>query len=183
MIDSLNNNLNLEICAVGRNINRMRERFANYLNSPHFNFILHDVNNALDSSKRFDFIIHLASNTHPVAYALNPIETILTNITGLNNLLKFAADLKTERFMFASSTEVYGENRGDITVIDFVPMEFRLDELIPGQRKYLAVQVVDRSGDKDHRADHPPVIGHFLFVHDRRLYGITNILNLIIIHY
>ena len=118
MLHNINNNLNLEIYAVGRDINKLRERFANYFNSQHFNFILHDVNNALDCSKRFDFIIHLASNTHPVAYALNPIETILTNITGLNNLLKFAADLKTERFMFASSTEVYGENRGDTEFFD-----------------------------------------------------------------
>ena len=61
----------------------------------------------------------------------------------------------------------YGENCGDIAIIDFVPMEFRLDELIPGQREHLAVQVVDRCCDEDHRADHPPVIGHFLFVHDR----------------
>lgn len=122
MLHNINNNLNLKIYALGRDIKKLKARFENYINSPHFNFIIHDVNNACDAiainNKYFDFIIHLASNTHPAAYASNPIETILTNITGLNNLLKLAADLNITRFMFASSVEVYGENRGDAEFFD-----------------------------------------------------------------
>ena len=45
-------------------------------------------------------------------------------------------------------------------------MEFGLDEFIPCQGEYLAVQIVDRGGEENYRADHPSVIGHFLFAHD-----------------
>lgn len=68
--------------------------------------------------RRVDYVFHAASNTHPVAYATDPIGTVLTNIIGLNNLLKFAADQKAERFAFASSNEIYGENRGDAELFD-----------------------------------------------------------------
>ena len=65
-----------------------------------------------------DFVVHLASNTHPVAYATDPIGTVTANIIGTNNLLKFAVKHHAERFAFASSNEIYGENRGDVEFFD-----------------------------------------------------------------
>ena len=65
-----------------------------------------------------DYVFHAASNTHPVAYATDPIGTVVTNIIGLNNLLEFAAKAGARRFAFASSNEIYGENRGDVELFD-----------------------------------------------------------------
>ena len=65
-----------------------------------------------------DYVLHLASNTHPVAYATDPIGTITTNVIALNNLLALAAEKKSSRFLFASSNEIYGENRGDVELFD-----------------------------------------------------------------
>jgi nucleoside-diphosphate-sugar epimerase len=67
---------------------------------------------------RADFVLHLASNTHPVQYATDPIGTITTNVIGLQRMLDFATDRGAERFLFASSNEVYGENRGDVELFD-----------------------------------------------------------------
>jgi nucleoside-diphosphate-sugar epimerase len=61
-----------------------------------------------------DYVFHAASNTHPVAYATDPVGTITTNIIGTGNLLRFAAEHGARRMLFASSVEVYGENRGDV---------------------------------------------------------------------
>jgi nucleoside-diphosphate-sugar epimerase len=61
-----------------------------------------------------DYIIHAASNTHPVAYATDPIGTVTANIIGTKNLLDYAAEHGTKRVAFLSSVEVYGENRGDV---------------------------------------------------------------------
>lgn len=69
-------------------------------------------------SQGIDYIFHAASNTHPVAYAQDPIGTITANIIGLNNLLGFGADHGCRRFLFASSNEIYGENRGDVELFD-----------------------------------------------------------------
>ena len=60
-----------------------------------------------------DFVLHLASSTHPRQYAIDPIGTIRANVDGLQNLLEYAADCGA-RLLFASSVEVYGQNRGDV---------------------------------------------------------------------
>ena len=67
-----------------------------------------DVRNPICYDKSVDFVIHLASNTHPKQYAEDPVGTIMTNIDGCNNLLKLAADNEA-RFMLASSVEIYGQ--------------------------------------------------------------------------
>ena len=65
-----------------------------------------------------DYILHLASNTHPLQYSTDPIGTITTNIIGVQNLLDFAVEHHAARFAFASSNEIYGENRGDVEFFD-----------------------------------------------------------------
>lgn len=67
---------------------------------------------------RSDYVIHAASNTHPIAYATDPIGTIMTNISGTQNMLELAACHKAKRVLFLSSVEIYGENRGDCEAFD-----------------------------------------------------------------
>ena len=55
-----------------------------------------------------DYIIHLASNTHPSQYATDPVGTITTNVHGCYNLLELAKEKKAKRFLLASSVEIYG---------------------------------------------------------------------------
>lgn len=66
-----------------------------------------------------DVVVHLASTTHPRAYATQPISTITSNVTGMQNLIEWQlASGEGGRFCFASSVEVYGENRGDVGRFD-----------------------------------------------------------------
>ena len=51
-------------------------------------------------------------------YATDPIGTITTNIIGVQNLLDFSIEHSVTRFVFASSNEIYGENRGDTEFFD-----------------------------------------------------------------
>lgn len=67
-----------------------------------------DVTNPVNYSGKVDYVLHLASNTHPKQYAEDPIGTIMTNILGCANLLKLATD-KRARFLLASSVEIYGQ--------------------------------------------------------------------------
>lgn len=108
--------LNCKIYALGRNREKAKKRFGYCWNNTLFEFITYDINQELsdDNIGNIDYMLHLASNTHPVAYAKDPIGTITTNIIGTNNMLKFAADKDITRFAFASSNEIYGENRGDV---------------------------------------------------------------------
>ena len=113
-------NLNCTVYALGRNEERAKERFSKFLNDPHFVFITYDVKQplALKNIGKIDYILHLASNTHPLLYASDPIGTITTNIIGLQNMLDFAVEHQATRFVFVSSNEVYGENRGDVELFD-----------------------------------------------------------------
>lgn len=119
MFKNRTDRLNCKICALGRDIGKARARFGYYFDSSDFEFIAHDINEPFEHDLgRGDFVLHLASNTHPVQYSTNPIGTITTNIIGTNNLLELAVRHSTKRFLFASSVEVYGENRGDIEKFD-----------------------------------------------------------------
>lgn len=110
--------LNCQIYALGRNEAKAKNRFSEIWKRPEFQFVACDVNKSLDYVPAADYILHLASNTHPVAYATDPVGTITTNIIGLYNMLNLAVKKKTIRFVFASSNEIYGENRGDVEKFD-----------------------------------------------------------------
>lgn len=106
--------LGVTVYALGRNEEKAKVRFARWWEEENFRFVSCDINKGIVLDvQQVDYVFHAASNTHPVAYATDPIGTITTNIIGTDNLLSFAADHGTKRVLFASSVEVYGENRGD----------------------------------------------------------------------
>lgn len=112
--------LNCKVYALGRNENKARDRFAYCFEDKLFEFISHDISKPLiiDDIVDVDYVIHLASNTHPLQYSLDPIGTVTTNIFGTYNTLDFAKKHNAIRYAFASSNEVYGENRGDKELFD-----------------------------------------------------------------
>ena len=116
MYKNINDNLNCKIYALLRDLEKAKTRFKEYLDSGLLVIISHDINQELDipDLDKIDYVLHLASNTHPKQYATNPISTITTNIIGTKNMLDFACKYHASRFLFASSNEIYGENRGDV---------------------------------------------------------------------
>lgn len=72
-------------------------------------YLAMDVTKELDVPGEVDYILHLASNTHPAQYAADPVGTIETNVSGCNNLLKLAVKKRAKRFLLASSVEIYGQ--------------------------------------------------------------------------
>lgn len=114
------NSLRCKIYALGRDEAKAKQRFERYCGSEWFTFVSWDINEPLvrEDIGTVDYVLHLASNTHPVAYATDPIGTITTNIIGANHMLTFAAEHNSIRMLFASSNEIYGENRGDAEKFD-----------------------------------------------------------------
>lgn len=112
--------LNCIVYALGRNEEEAKARFSKYAKDLHLIFIPHDVKLPFTRSDlgTVDYILHLASNTHPFQYSTDPIGTITTNIIGVQNLLDFAVMHQATRFVFVSSNEIYGENRGDVEFFD-----------------------------------------------------------------
>ncbi len=120
LIDALyHKDIDVKIYALGRNEQKAKDRFAEYWDREDFTFVACDINKVIDIDvDKVDYIFHAASSTHPKAYSTQPISTVTANIIGTNNLLEFGTQHGIERFVFASSVEIYGENRGDVDKFD-----------------------------------------------------------------
>lgn len=108
----------VSVIALSRNEKRAKERLGEHWNMDTFRYISCDVNKEIPECGHVDYIIHAASNTHPLQYSQDSIGTITANIIGTKNLLDYAVTHQTERFCFVSSVEIYGENRGDVEKFD-----------------------------------------------------------------
>ncbi|WP_034445663.1 NAD-dependent epimerase/dehydratase family protein [Butyrivibrio sp. AE2032] len=108
--------MNTRIVALGRKEETVRERFPYCFDEEWFEFIKQDLNEpvVLSDQMKASFVLHLASNTHPLQYSTDPIGTIMTNVIGTKSMLDVAVSCGAERFLLASSNEIYGENRGDV---------------------------------------------------------------------
>ena len=109
MEKNLANGLSVKILAVGRSEEKAKERFADYWENENFSFLSADINVPLSIGIHADYVIHAASNTHPRLYADDPVGSLMTNILGTYHLLEYARKTKTERFVFVSSVEIYGQ--------------------------------------------------------------------------
>lgn len=103
------------VTAMSRDMGRLEGTFPYH--SDRLRLVSHDVNLPMGNIS-CDTVFHCASNTHPRAYSTDPIGTITTNVIGLKNLLDMASEAGDGRFVFASSVEIYGENRGDVEAFD-----------------------------------------------------------------
>ena len=116
----LNNNCNAGIRLVlgGRSLDRVQKRFPVMKLNEDFNFINYDATKDFNLEIKPDYIIHGASNASPIAYASEPVETMLANIVGLNSLLNIAKKVKECRVLYVSSSEVYGNKNSNKPYIE-----------------------------------------------------------------
>ncbi|MGX6408216.1 NAD-dependent epimerase/dehydratase family protein [Weissella confusa] len=106
------------IFGMARDLTKLKSRFSEYSDSSFFSLVQGDVTNELKFEGQIDFILHGASNTHPMAYATDPVGTILTNVLGTKSVMDLAGKSKAQRVLFLSSVEIYGENAGDVELFD-----------------------------------------------------------------
>lgn len=100
----------IRILAAGRSEEKLKRRFGVFFDRDYFYFVPFDANSgSLRISLSADYIIHGASNASPNKIVKEPVETMLSNFTGLNALLRYAKDASTKRLLYISSSEVYGK--------------------------------------------------------------------------
>lgn len=109
---------NIHVITMSRNESKAKERLGKYWNQMQFEYISCDINETIPECGHIDYVIHAASNTHPLQYSEDPVGTIASNIIGTKNLLDYAVSHGAKHFCFVSSVEVYGENRGDTEKFD-----------------------------------------------------------------
>ena len=114
-----------KVIGVDNFITGRRVNLAHQIENPNFKLIEANVSlptesyldNFLETSKiedpdfaQIDLVLHFASPASPPAYQNNPIETYLVNSSGTHNLLTYFEEKSPQtRFLFASTSEVYGD--------------------------------------------------------------------------
>lgn len=109
LIDVLMKLPHTKVIAVGRSKAKAQNRLGEYYDNSNFNFIEQDVQVPFSEDLKVDYIIPLASNTHPMAYSQYPIETMLINIEGARNALDLAVS-SNATVIYPSSVEIYGNS-------------------------------------------------------------------------
>lgn len=98
----------IEIILLGRSEERIKDRFMQFLPKKEYFFLKFDATKNTEINTAADYIVYGSSNANPAAYSKEPVETLLTNIVGLNVILNVAKDNPHCRFLYISSSEVYG---------------------------------------------------------------------------
>jgi len=101
-------NLGLQVCALGRNLDKAQRRFAHYWGRADLTFLQQDVCDPVTVEGPVDYIIHGASLASPVYYGSQPVDSILPNVLGTYRLLELAREKQSRGFLFFSSAEIYG---------------------------------------------------------------------------
>lgn len=112
LIDTLMQLGNVNVIATGRSAASAGPRIGSHYASPRFRFAEHDACLPFDESLTADYIIPLASNTHPLAYSQHPVETATVNVLGAKHALDLAVRCHAT-VLYPSTVEVYGNARGE----------------------------------------------------------------------
>ena len=105
-------NYNINIYVMARTRAKVEKRFAEHVQDEHFHILLQDVTLPLeDVDCKFDYVVHAACSAHPLAYSQTPVEIIKSNLIGTENILHYMKKHGGGKFLFVSSSEVYGENK------------------------------------------------------------------------
>ncbi len=103
----------IRILAAGRSEKRVKTRFALYTGETWFSFVPYDASSTENMlTLPCDYIIHGASNASPNKIVKEPVETMLSNFTGIKYLLDYAKEKDIKRILYISSSEVYGKKEG-----------------------------------------------------------------------
>lgn len=89
------------------------ENIQPFLDEPNFEFINGDITNSETCTKAcegIDYITHQAALGSVPRSLETPLLTNAANVTGFLNMLTAAKDAKVKRFVYASSSSVYGDS-------------------------------------------------------------------------
>lgn len=108
----------LRVVCLDNFITGSKDNVAQLMENSNFLLVNADITKKLPdviSDEKVDYIFHLASPASPnvnspISYINHPLETMDANSLGTRRLLRLAKEYKA-RFVFASSSEVYGDSK------------------------------------------------------------------------
>ena len=110
--------MDIRVVALSRDRKRAEELFADFLEDPHFELLIQDVCESIHREGGMDYIFHFAGNASPYYIQNDPVGIMKSNLLGTINVLELAREKETEKVLFASTREVYGDNAGKASLAE-----------------------------------------------------------------
>ena len=102
-------NLNLNIIALARSETKLRQVFGNSLNLPNIYTLVQDITEPIHWKGDVHYIFHTAGAASPQDFTNQPTDTLWGHVQGTHNVLELAREKKSEKVMYVSTVEIYGE--------------------------------------------------------------------------
>ena len=114
---NIKKNANVSIYVADINKDFFQVRYAKY---DDIHFLDYNALLPVNFDLSADYIIHGAGLASPELFMNKPVETMVSNFNGLQNLLEYAKSVGAKRMLYISSSEVYGTKTSDDSFIEDV---------------------------------------------------------------
>ena len=102
-------NLNLTILALARSDRKLEQVFSASLKLPNVHTLVQDITEPIRWDGEADYIFHTAGAASPQDFTEHPVDTLWGHVQGTRNVLEFAREKKTQKVLYVSTVETYGE--------------------------------------------------------------------------
>lgn len=102
-------NLNLTVIAMARNEQKLKEVFGESLKLPNIHTLVQDITEPIRWDGDVHYIFHTAGLASPQDFTNAPVDTLWGHVQGTRNVLELAKNKKSEKVLYVSTVEIYGE--------------------------------------------------------------------------
>lgn len=102
-------NLNITIIALARNERKLQEVFGESLKLPNVHTLVQDITEPIRWDGEVHYIFHTAGAASPRDFTNEPVDTLWGHLQGTRNVLELAREKKSEKVLYVSTVEIYGE--------------------------------------------------------------------------
>lgn len=102
-------NLGLTIVALARNEKKLQQIFGEHLKLSCMRILVQDITEPISFDGDIHYIFHASGAASPKDITKAPVDTMWGHVQGARNVLELAREKKTEKIMYISTVDTYGE--------------------------------------------------------------------------
>ena len=104
-------NAGVVISVSSRSKEKVETRFESQIDGKQLKYVSYDSLLNINIEEKYDYVIHAAAPANPREYGQHPFKTIDSIVTGTSSMLKVSKKSGAKRFLYISSSEVYGKKQ------------------------------------------------------------------------
>ena len=109
-------NLSLNVLALARDEKKLRQLLGNSLELPNVHILVQDITEPIQWKTDIHYIFHTAGAASPLDFTNYPVDTLWGHVQGTRNILELARKKGSQKVMYVSTVEIYGQWEKDIGI-------------------------------------------------------------------